>query len=126
MHEGKVRTWDYNRAERASERRRGIRLTDARRMAVYLAKYGIAGRKDHQHHIPRLACLSRSAKGPHQCAKALPCRGSRRRAQRRSNKVFDLIRSRKLASVKVGGSRRVTEQAIDDYIARLCHESEVA
>jgi excisionase family DNA binding protein len=40
--------------------------------------------------------------------------------------VFDLIRSRKLASVKVGGSRRVTEQAIDDYIARLCHESEVA
>jgi excisionase family DNA binding protein len=41
-------------------------------------------------------------------------------------KVFDLIRSGHLASVKVGGSRRVTEQAIDDYIARLCHESEVA
>ena len=41
-------------------------------------------------------------------------------------KVFDLIRSGQLASVKVGGSRRVTEQAIDDYIARLCHESEVA
>jgi hypothetical protein len=30
------------------------------------------------------------------------------------------------ASVKIGGSRRVTEQAIDDYIARLCHDSEVA
>lgn len=41
-------------------------------------------------------------------------------------KVFDLIRSGQLASVKVGGSRRVTEQAIDDYIGRLCHESEVA
>ena len=41
-------------------------------------------------------------------------------------KVFDLIRSGHLASVKVGGSRRVTEQAIDDYIARLCHDSEVA
>ena len=32
-------------------------------------------------------------------------------------KVFDLIRSGQLASVKVGGSRRVTEQAIDDYQA---------
>ncbi len=41
-------------------------------------------------------------------------------------KVFDLIRSGHLASVKVGGSRRVTEQAIDDYIERLCHDSEVA
>ena len=41
-------------------------------------------------------------------------------------KVFDLIRSGQLASVKVGGARRVTEQAVDDYIARLCHESEVA
>jgi excisionase family DNA binding protein len=41
-------------------------------------------------------------------------------------KVFDLIRSGHLTSVKVGGSRRVTEQAIDDYIARLCHDSEVA
>jgi hypothetical protein len=62
MHEGKVRTWDYNRAERASERRRGIRLTDARRMAVYLAKYGIAGRKDHQHHIPVL-CIREITEG---------------------------------------------------------------
>ena len=41
-------------------------------------------------------------------------------------KVFDLIRSGQLASVKVGGSRRITEQAMDDYIVRLCHESEVA
>jgi len=41
-------------------------------------------------------------------------------------KVFDLIRSGQLASVKVGGSRRVTEQAIEDYIERLCQESEVA
>ena len=41
-------------------------------------------------------------------------------------KVFDLIRSGQLASVKVGGSRRVTEQAIDHYIERLSHESEVA
>jgi excisionase family DNA binding protein len=41
-------------------------------------------------------------------------------------KVFDLIRSGQLASVKVGGSRRVTERAVDEYIARLCHGSEVA
>jgi hypothetical protein len=31
----------------------GIRLTDPRRMAVYFAKYGTAGRKDYQHHVPR-------------------------------------------------------------------------
>src|SRR5437868_4405339 len=31
----------------------GIRLTDPRRMAVYFAKYGTAGSKDYQHHVPR-------------------------------------------------------------------------
>jgi hypothetical protein len=31
----------------------GIRLTDPCRMAVYFAKYGTAGRKDYQHHVPR-------------------------------------------------------------------------
>jgi hypothetical protein len=31
----------------------GIRLTDPRRMAVYFAKYGTAGRKDYQHYVPR-------------------------------------------------------------------------
>jgi hypothetical protein len=31
----------------------GIKLTDPRRMAVYFAKYGTAGRKDYQHHVPR-------------------------------------------------------------------------
>lgn len=31
----------------------GVRLTDPRRMAVYFAKYGTAGRKDYQHHVPR-------------------------------------------------------------------------
>lgn len=41
-------------------------------------------------------------------------------------KVFDLIRSGQLASVKVGGSRRVTERAIGDYINALVAESEVA
>lgn len=39
-------------------------------------------------------------------------------------KVFDLIRSGQLASVKVGGSRRVTVRAIDDYIAKLCQEGQ--
>jgi len=37
-------------------------------------------------------------------------------------KVFDLIRSGQLASVKVGGSRRITEQAIEDYIDALVDE----
>ncbi len=41
-------------------------------------------------------------------------------------KVFDLIRSGRLASVKVGGSRRITEKAIEDYIDSLAAESEVA
>jgi hypothetical protein len=31
----------------------GFRLTDPRRMAVYFAKYGAAGGKDYQHHVPR-------------------------------------------------------------------------
>jgi len=31
----------------------GIRLTNPRRMAVYFAKYGTAGRKDYQHYVPR-------------------------------------------------------------------------
>jgi hypothetical protein len=30
----------------------GIKLTDPRRMAVYFAKYGTAGRKDYQHRVP--------------------------------------------------------------------------
>jgi excisionase family DNA binding protein len=37
-------------------------------------------------------------------------------------KVFDLIRCGQLASVKVGGSRRITEQAIEDYIDALVDE----
>ena len=41
-------------------------------------------------------------------------------------KVFDLIRSGRLASVKVGGSRRITKKAIEDYIDSLAAESEVA
>lgn len=41
-------------------------------------------------------------------------------------KVFDLIRSGELGSVKVGGSRRITEKAIEDYIDSLVVESEVA
>jgi excisionase family DNA binding protein len=37
-------------------------------------------------------------------------------------KVFDLIRSRELRSVKIGGLRRVPQAAIDEYIARLLTE----
>jgi hypothetical protein len=36
----------------------GARLTDPRRMAVYFAKYGTAGRKKYQHHIPRELLIS--------------------------------------------------------------------
>jgi excisionase family DNA binding protein len=35
------------------------------------------------------------------------------------SKVYDLIRSGRLASVKEGAMRRVTEQAIQDYVASL-------
>jgi hypothetical protein len=38
------------------------------------------------------------------------------------SKVFDLIRSGRLASVKEGGMRRVTEEAIRDYVRKLTEE----
>lgn len=36
--------------------------------------------------------------------------------------VFDLIRSGRLASVKEGAMRRVTEDAIRDYVRKLAEE----
>ena len=36
--------------------------------------------------------------------------------------VFDLIRSGRLASVKEGAMRRITEEAIRDYVRRLTEE----
>ncbi|MEV0480668.1 helix-turn-helix domain-containing protein [Streptomyces sp. NPDC050508] len=33
--------------------------------------------------------------------------------------VYNLIRSRELASVTIGRSRRISESAVHDYIARL-------
>ena len=38
------------------------------------------------------------------------------------SKVFDLIRSGRLASVKEGGMRCVTEEAIRDYVRKLTEE----
>jgi excisionase family DNA binding protein len=37
-------------------------------------------------------------------------------------KIFDLIRTNQLRSVKIGGLRRIPHAAIDDYIARLMDE----
>ncbi|MFC7483430.1 helix-turn-helix domain-containing protein, partial [Luedemannella flava] len=37
--------------------------------------------------------------------------------------VYDLIRSRRLRSVKIGASRRVPREAIDEVIALLIEES---
>jgi excisionase family DNA binding protein len=37
-------------------------------------------------------------------------------------KVFDLIRSHELRSIKIGGLRRVPRSAIEEYIARLLEE----
>ncbi|MBN9096954.1 MAG: helix-turn-helix domain-containing protein [Pseudonocardia sp.] len=34
-------------------------------------------------------------------------------------RVFDLINSGELVSVKIGASRRIPEQAVRDYVARL-------
>ncbi|MBW0091434.1 helix-turn-helix domain-containing protein [Pseudonocardia sp. KRD-184] len=34
-------------------------------------------------------------------------------------RVFDLINSGDLLSVKIGASRRIPEQAVRDYVARL-------
>ncbi len=36
--------------------------------------------------------------------------------------VFDLVRSGELASVKIGGARRIPRQAVDDYITHLLEE----
>lgn len=38
-------------------------------------------------------------------------------------KVFDLIRTNQLQSVKIGGLRRIPHIAIDSYIARLLEEA---
>jgi len=34
-------------------------------------------------------------------------------------RIFDLINSGELLSVKIGSSRRIPEQAVRDYVARL-------
>lgn len=36
--------------------------------------------------------------------------------------VFDLIRSGELASVKIGGARRIPRQAVENYINQLMEE----
>ncbi|HWR49100.1 MAG TPA: helix-turn-helix domain-containing protein [Pseudonocardiaceae bacterium] len=38
-------------------------------------------------------------------------------------KVFDLIRTNQLRSVKIGGLRRIPHVAIDEYIARPMEEA---
>jgi excisionase family DNA binding protein len=38
-------------------------------------------------------------------------------------KVFDLIRTNQLRSVKIGGLRRIPHAAIDEYIVRLMEEA---
>ncbi|EWC62063.1 hypothetical protein UO65_2577 [Actinokineospora spheciospongiae] len=37
--------------------------------------------------------------------------------------MFDLMRTGELASVKIGGSRRVPARAIDSYLDRLMDEA---
>lgn len=37
-------------------------------------------------------------------------------------KIFDLIRTKQLGSVKIGGLRRIPHKAIEEYIARLMEE----
>ena len=34
-------------------------------------------------------------------------------------KVYDLLRSHELRSIKIGGSRRIPRTALEEYIARL-------
>ncbi|GAB2829082.1 excisionase family DNA binding protein [Lentzea nigeriaca] len=38
-------------------------------------------------------------------------------------KVFDLIRAGELPSVKIGGSRRVPAQSVEEYLSRLISEA---
>jgi excisionase family DNA binding protein len=38
-------------------------------------------------------------------------------------KIFDLIRTNQLRSVKIGGLRRIPHAAIDEYIVRLMEEA---
>lgn len=38
-------------------------------------------------------------------------------------KIFELIRTNQLRSVKIGGLRRIPHVAIDEYIARLMKEA---
>jgi len=41
-------------------------------------------------------------------------------------RVYDLVRTRALESVKLSGSRRIPRTSIDTYIAALLRESEAA
>ncbi|GAA3460348.1 helix-turn-helix domain-containing protein [Saccharothrix longispora] len=38
-------------------------------------------------------------------------------------KVFDLIRSGELTSVKIGGSRRIPASSVQEYLSRLIQEA---
>lgn len=38
-------------------------------------------------------------------------------------KIFDLIRTNQLRSVRIGGLRRIPHTAIDEYITRLMEEA---
>jgi excisionase family DNA binding protein len=39
------------------------------------------------------------------------------------SKVFDLIRSGDLMSVKIGGSRRIPAESVQEYVSRLIAEA---
>jgi excisionase family DNA binding protein len=42
------------------------------------------------------------------------------------SKVFELLADGRLASVRIGRSRRITVAALDDFVARLAEAGEVA
>lgn len=45
------------------------------------------------------------------------------RLQLGKSKVFELLATGQLESIKVGGARRVTEEAVEDFIARRQDEA---
>lgn len=41
-------------------------------------------------------------------------------------KVYDLLRSKELRSIKIGGSRRIPRTALEEYVAQLVEAEAVA
>ena len=112
----------------------GIKLTDPRRMAIYFAKYGTGGRKDYQHRVPRewlsvtLVCdgCGREYDADLEEAPAprllLSVEDAADQLALSRTRLYSLIKSGEIVSVRIGRLRRVPVEALAAFTARLIAE----